>query len=41
MAQDPLLRLQALGQSIWLDFLRRGLIFSGEFQRLIGEDGLC
>ena len=41
MAQEPLLRLQALGQNIWLDFLRRGMLSPGEFQRLIGEDGLC
>lgn len=41
MAHDPLLRLQALGQSIWLDFLRRGRISSGESWRVIGKGGLC
>jgi len=40
MTQNPLLRVQELGQSIWLDFIRRGLIVSGELKRLIDEDGL-
>lgn len=38
--QNPLLRLQAFGQSIWLDFLRRGMVSSGEIKKLIDEDGL-
>ncbi|MBI2503898.1 MAG: transaldolase [Candidatus Latescibacteria bacterium] len=37
----PLLQLQQLGQSPWYDNIRRGLIMSGELQRLIGEDGVC
>src|SRR5579871_5797312 len=32
--------LQAFGQSVWLDYLRRSLFTSGEFSRLITEDGL-
>jgi len=32
--------LQKLGQSVWLDALRRSLFTSGEFRRLILEDGL-
>lgn len=32
--------LQTLGQSVWLDYLRRSLFTSGEFRRLIDEDGL-
>jgi transaldolase / glucose-6-phosphate isomerase len=32
--------LQAFGQSVWLDDLRRGLFTSGEFRRLIIEDGV-
>ena len=32
--------LQDFGQSVWLDYLRRGLFRSGEFERLIAEDGL-
>jgi transaldolase/glucose-6-phosphate isomerase len=38
--RNPLLRLGDLGQSIWLDFLRRGMISSGEIKKLIDEDGL-
>jgi transaldolase/glucose-6-phosphate isomerase len=38
--ENPLLQLQKLGQSIWLDFIRRNLITSGELKRLIDEDGL-
>jgi transaldolase/glucose-6-phosphate isomerase len=32
--------LQKFGQSVWLDYIRRNLITSGELQRLIDEDGL-
>ena len=38
--KNPLLRLQDCGQSIWLDFIRRGMLESGELQTLIDEDGL-
>jgi transaldolase len=34
-------RLRDLGQSVWLDFLSRDLIASGELRRLIEEDGLA
>src|SRR5574338_22490 len=37
---NPILALQAFGQSVWLDYLRRSLLTSGEFKRLIREDGL-
>ena len=37
---NPLIQLEALGQSIWLDYIRRDLIISGELQRMIKEDGL-
>ena len=40
MKTNPLLQLQTLGQSVWLDYIRRDLIVSGELKRLIGEDGL-
>jgi transaldolase len=40
MKKNPLLKLQAFGQSIWLDFIRRDLITSGELRRLINEVGL-
>ncbi len=40
MKENPLLKLTSLGQSIWLDFISRQLIVSGELKRLIEEDGL-
>ena len=39
-AKNPLLDLKAHGQSIWLDYIRRNLITSGELKRLVEEDGL-
>jgi transaldolase / glucose-6-phosphate isomerase len=39
-ATHPIRALQAFGQSVWLDDLRRRLFTSGEFERLIAEDGL-
>ena len=41
MKENPLLKLHSFGQSIWLDYIQRRLIDSGELQRLIEEDGLC
>ena len=38
--KNPLQLLQDHGQSLWLDYLRRSLITSGELKRLIEEDGL-
>ncbi len=40
MSSNPLKRLETLGQSIWLDYIRRDLITSGKLRRLIEEDGL-
>src|SRR6186713_1400563 len=40
MKQNPLLKLEALGQSIWIDFISRGTTASGELQRLVEEDGV-
>jgi transaldolase / glucose-6-phosphate isomerase len=37
---NPIRGLQVFGQSVWLDDLRRSLFTSGEFKRLIDEDGL-
>jgi len=37
---NPLLELQTFGQSVWLDYLRRDLLTSGELDSLIVEDGL-
>ncbi|MFI4949034.1 MAG: bifunctional transaldolase/phosoglucose isomerase, partial [Alphaproteobacteria bacterium] len=37
---NPLRTLQEYGQSVWLDFVSRELLKSGELGRLIEEDGL-
>jgi len=37
---NSLKQLRNCGQSIWLDYIRRDLITSGEFQRLVEEDGV-
>ncbi len=41
LSGNPLVELQKYGQSIWLDYIRRNLIASGELQRLVAEDRLC
>jgi transaldolase/glucose-6-phosphate isomerase len=38
--ENPLRSLQVFGQSVWLDYIRRSLITSGELRRLIEDDGL-
>ena len=40
MTDNPLLKARDFGHSIWLDFLGRGLIASGELQRMIEDDGV-
>jgi transaldolase len=37
---NSLRQLQDCGQSIWLDYIRRDLITSGEFQSLVEQDGV-
>src|SRR6267142_2664234 len=37
---NALKELNRYGQSVWLDYIRRTLITSGELERLIREDGL-
>ena len=37
---NPLKRLTDLGQSPWLDFIRRSFVSDGSLQRLIDEDGI-
>ena len=37
---NPLKQLTKLGQSPWLDYIRRDLFTTGELKRLIDEDGL-
>jgi transaldolase/glucose-6-phosphate isomerase len=39
-ATNPLKELLKFGQSVWLDYIRRDLLTSGELKRLIAEDGL-
>jgi transaldolase/glucose-6-phosphate isomerase len=38
--ENPLRALNVYGQSVWLDYIRRSLITSGDLRRLIDEDGL-
>jgi transaldolase len=38
--ENPLKRLARFGQSIWLDYIRRSLMTSGELRRLVEQDGL-
>lgn len=40
MATRRAVRLRELGQSVWLDFIRRGHLTSGEFERAVREDGV-
>src|SRR3546814_8019477 len=37
---NPLLELEREGQSVWLDYLHRKILETGELTRLIDEDGL-
>src|SRR5450759_4385845 len=39
MNKNPLLDLEILGQSVWLDFLRRNALENGELQEFIDQDG--
>jgi transaldolase len=40
MNKNPLRKLEEFGQSVWLDYIRRQMITSGDLQRLIEADGL-
>jgi hypothetical protein len=40
MNVNPLKTLDTFGQSLWLDYIRRDLITSGQLRRLIEQDGL-
>jgi transaldolase len=40
MKENPLVKVGTYGQSIWLDYIRRQMIHSGELQKFIDEDGL-
>ncbi len=37
---NPVAALHPYGQSVWLDFIRRSLIASGELARMVEDDGL-
>jgi transaldolase len=37
---NPIKELDALGQSIWLDYIRRDLITTGKLKKMIEEEGL-
>jgi len=38
--ENPLKQLARFGQSIWLDYIRRSLMTSGDLKRMVEEDGL-
>jgi transaldolase len=38
--ENPLKALAGFGQAVWLDYIRRSLIATGELSRLIEQDGL-
>ena len=38
---NPLLELNSLGQSVWLDYIRRDFVTGGGLKKLIEEDGLA
>jgi transaldolase/glucose-6-phosphate isomerase len=40
MSENPLREVRKYGQSIWLDFIRRNMLHSGELARMIEEDGV-
>lgn len=40
MDENSLKKLETLGQSVWLDYIRKDMFSSGELRRLIVEDGL-
>ena len=40
MGENPLVKLGTFGQSVWLDYIRRQMIESGELKKFIDADGL-
>jgi len=40
MNYNNLQKIKTFGQSIWLDYIRRDMIVSGELRRLINDDGI-
>jgi transaldolase len=41
MPDTPLHRLSALRQSVWIDFLSRDLLETGELERMMRDDAVC
>ena len=39
--RHPLRALREAGQSVWLDYIHRGILRSGELRRLVEEDGIA
>jgi transaldolase len=37
---NPIRAIRGFGQSVWLDYIRRGMIVEGELQQLMAQDGL-
>ncbi len=37
---NPLIQLGELGQSVWLDFIRRNFVTAGDLRKLVDNDGL-
>src|SRR5512137_141853 len=40
MSRNPLLKLESFGQSVWIDFISRDTLVSGELKQLIEQDGV-
>jgi transaldolase/glucose-6-phosphate isomerase len=38
--ENPLKQLERFGQAVWLDYIRRHLLTSAEFRRMLEQDGL-
>ena len=41
MADNPLMQLRTLGQSVWLDYIERELLSGGGLATMIERDGLA
>ena len=37
---NPLRQLEASGQAVWFDYIRRSLMTGGQLQRMVDQDGL-
>ena len=38
--ENPLRLIEAQGQAVWLDYIRRSILSGGDLKRLVDEDGL-